>query len=58
MRVIQMPFMRPCVNIKWSYRDDPVFTKFFNEEQIIQEIVIDGAVTQVGSRSNRLSLFT
>ena len=57
MRVIQMPLMRPCVNIKWSYRDDPVFTKFFNEEQI-QEIVIDGAVTQVGSRSNRLSLFT
>ena len=29
-----------------------------NEEQIIQEIVIDGAVSQVGSGNNLASLFT
>ena len=28
-----------------------------NEEQIIQEIMIDGAATQVGSGSKRASLF-
>ena len=44
---------------KYDYYE-PVVNKLnlFNDEQIKQVFAIDGAVTLVGSRSNRASLFT
>ena len=46
------------IDVDLPSRDAQAIPLNCKEEQIIQEIAIDSAVTQIGSESNRVRLFT